>query len=86
MSDNDAFRWEDPPLRTSHYRGVWCDRLAPLRERPGTWGRVHLAASKGAANVAVSRLERGRYVLPSGDFEFRSHGHSIYARLLEKDA
>lgn len=39
------FEWADPP-RSTGKRGptsqVWVGRLAPLKERPGVWARVHI--------------------------------------------
>ena len=59
--------WEDPPTTTrapSHH-GVWAERLAPLRDRPGEWakvGRVHSATAL--------KIKRGQMLgIPAGEFE-----------------
>lgn len=76
--------WKDPPNKqgTRSYN-VWVDRLTPLTEHPKRWAMVVIAKSAGTAGD----LRKGRYVIPEGNWEFRTHqlelgAYELYARYL----
>lgn len=58
--------WEDPPERPQRAeggppnKGIWVQRLAPLKERPGQWARVYYGPY-GTASGSASGLRRGKF-------------------------
>lgn len=81
MSEIDI-TWQDPPPKTS--TSVWAARLAPLRERPGTWARIR---QDNPSKIGGLRQRLARTVALKDAFEFRTHRISaeeaeLYARFI----
>lgn len=81
--------WENPPEHEHPRATDWGLILAPLRTRPGVWGRV---MDYGGRQSAASALWQARCRLPDlfAEFETRSaridSGSAIYARYIGKSA
>jgi hypothetical protein len=73
--------WRDPPSRTR-----WTQRLEPLKERPGEWGRVQVTKKPEQAHSQAGALRAGKFAVPEGEWEFTSrktmNGGEVYARFL----
>lgn len=86
MTDNGVV-WEDPPQTPGRgRRPLWPGRLAPLLDRPDTWGRVMEYRHPTTAYGIASRLKSGDYPIPPGRWDFTSRSVDgkgyIYARYL----
>lgn len=58
--------WGDPPEAGSRKVGVWVQRLAPFKERPGKWGKL---PGYWLSPVAAS-IKKGEYNgVEAGEFE-----------------
>lgn len=77
--------WKDPPPK--HVQGrrqhVWFEKLAPVTEHPERWAMVAIIKSAATARD----LRQGAYVIPEGNWEFRTHQiefgkFELYARYL----
>jgi len=77
--------WEDLPPIDRHRAGkprstIWLRRLEPLMERPGSWAKVHTFDNKRTAQATVSRLRKGTYRMPPGNWSFAARGPAVYAQ------
>jgi hypothetical protein len=79
------FTWEDPPTTHRGAKGVWAERLAPLREHPQRWacfGERHI--------TLITRINRGQVSgVEPGEFQARSVNQSngrctLYVRYVGK--
>lgn len=84
--------WEAPPATRTNNYGVWERRLAPLRDRPGEWGRFDMAGARSAFS-AQANVTKGRVRLPEGtagsDWEATARlngaeGSVLYVRFIGK--
>ena len=79
MSDIEIV-WRDPPPKLT--RSAWAERLAPLRERPGTWAMVRQGEPR---KISGLKQRLSRTVALKDAFEFQTHKVSddraeLYAR------
>lgn len=81
-TEQTAVRWEEPDRSPGDGRNAWPSRLAPLRERPGSWAVV-------AEDVAASTGGRLKKDYP--EYEFTNRGirnnraEKLYARYVGTD-
>jgi hypothetical protein len=82
----DEIVWEDPPVNVAGRKGVWIERLAPLRDRPGEWAKFPDTNAGLAHNIKSGRLVG----VEAGEFETRAirQGKSgkcdVYVRFVGK--
>jgi hypothetical protein len=72
-------KWEEPK------KPVWYQRLEPLKERPGEWGRVY-ETNKETARKYVWRLihQPEKVQLPDGRWEFKGEIEGDTGKILAR--
>jgi hypothetical protein len=84
---DQTIAWEDPPAGHPRARLDWAAILRPLKDRPNTWARVRLFASRGGASSSASMLRKHPARAGLGRWDFRAavideRTSAVYARYL----